>query len=169
MMHCVCRWQSCFLFFLSIVGVIINNVEIVGLCVVLNIITIWVYYYFACRPMMMIVLYVWIIWDALLPPPLNNCIKVDGLVNIVGHNLDGNCESWIYIIQRCQIGKGIKGQIYLPEYEEGSRCCGDGSGRRAKRGGTGRGVRGSSPGNFWNLDCKCCNLSCSVASFVPVT
>ena len=32
-----------------------------------------------------------------------------------------------------------------------------------------KGGSGSSPGNLLNLDCKCCNLSYSVASFVPVT
>ena len=40
------------------------------------------------------------IWCALsLPPPLYNCITVDMLFNIVGHNIDGDYESWKYMGQ----------------------------------------------------------------------
>ena len=52
----------------------------------------WLYYYFPCRPIIMICLNT--IRCALsLPPPLFNCITVDMLFNIVGRKIDGNYES----------------------------------------------------------------------------
>ena len=35
-----------------------------------------------------------------LPPPFYNCIAVDTLLNIVGHNIDDSYESWKYMGQK---------------------------------------------------------------------
>ena len=42
-----------------------------------------------------------------LPPPLYNCIKVDMIVNIVSHEIDGNYEPWKYVAKNGVYGVAI--------------------------------------------------------------
>ena len=61
-----------------------------------------------------------------LPPPLNNCITVDMLFNIVGHKIDGNYKSWKYMGQntaRDRLASGRGPSFPHPGVRRFFWCC----------------------------------------------